>query len=74
VKTLLAFAAGFITGLAIYQAPRAIAPLFQDWPATPDGWEPRYRQWNDGVMVYSGGRPDFDPDADDTPDHPDWLS
>lgn len=70
MKTLIAFAAGFITGLAIYQAPRAIAPLFQDWPATADDWAPKYRQWNDGVMVYSGSAPiNFD-----DPDHPDWIS
>lgn len=42
MKYLLAFVAGFITGLAIYQAPRAIAPLFQDAPVTPADWAPKY--------------------------------
>lgn len=57
----LAVAAAFT--LAFSPAVRRFL-FYRDWPQTPDEWQPRYRMWNEGVMVYSGSRDDTD-DIDD---------
>lgn len=51
MKLLISFAAGFLTGLAIYQGPKLISPWFQDQPETPAGHKPRTRYWNGGKEV-----------------------
>lgn len=64
MKTLLAFTAGFLAGLAIYQGPKLIAPLFQDEPRTPPGHLPRTRYWNGGVEILDWSpTPEADPDS-----------
>lgn len=49
MKFAIAFVAGFVTGLAIYRAPRYT--IFNDKPPTPRDWKPRMRHWVNGEEV-----------------------
>lgn len=49
VKFALGFVIGLWTGLAIWQGPKWIAPLFADSPETPVDWQPKSYYFNGGV-------------------------
>lgn len=49
MKYAIAFAAGFLAGLAIYRVPTYT--IFKDVPQTPPGWEPKMRRWVNGEEV-----------------------
>ena len=46
---MIRFALGFLTAVAIYNAPRYAKYMFRDLPETPKDWKPRMRAWKGGV-------------------------
>lgn len=52
MKTAFAFLLGALAAYTILNAPRLIAPLFQDEPPAPPDWRAKF-------ITYTAGRPTY---------------
>lgn len=49
---LTIFVAGLLTGLAFSRLPHYA--VFRDEPKTPEGWTPKFRRWENGILAEWG--------------------